>query len=125
MDNALSPEWLGPGKNVGEEKVEECESWNGPKYVASSHLKWVNFVLPGGYWRGSPKQEEEPSVGQRKSWDQIQNQPQGSLNNGHNDVFPSKPKPDVPYYCIYAMVNNLRKQKISISDEAPMDERNA
>ena len=97
------------------------ENW----WKESSHLKWVNFVLPGGYWRGTPKEEEEPSVGQRKSWDQIQKQPQGSLNNGHHDVFPSKPKHYVPYYCIYVMENYLRKQNISITDEAPMDERNA
>ena len=30
MDKSLSPERLGPGENVGEEKVEEGESGNGP-----------------------------------------------------------------------------------------------
>lgn len=45
-------------------------------------------------------------------------------NNGHDDVFPNQSMmPHITAFTV--MANDLRKEKISISDEAPMDERNA
>ena len=46
MDIGLSPEWLGPGENVGEQKVEEYESWNGPGKIGEKNpVTWSGWIL--------------------------------------------------------------------------------